>query len=315
MLYDRWQHIARTHRHELALRDCASDRAWTFADLAAETEKGSSGAEQIVFPQGHTATFILAVLRGWRENQIVCPLEPGQAPPLLGRDALPRTQADRQVSSTNKIIHQIVADMENVVATMGLRRDWPNLGVISLAHSYGFSNLVTPLLLHGIPLILAPAPLPETVRQAAAFAAHLTLPAVPAMWRAWHVANAIPPNVRLAISAGAPLPLALEQEIFAQCGLSIAHRARVGNPLPTWVEDSQLLRRQRMRRHRLRRQRNTAHRRRFRGHVHAERGVVRSRRWLSPSPQPRRGGRVFRRWKFGDGRWWKFLPQLPTPNS
>src|SRR5437879_1003240 len=57
---------------------------------------------------------------------------------------------------------QLAADAENVVATMGLRRDWPNLGVISLAHSYGFSNLIMPLLLHGIPLILAPAPLPET---------------------------------------------------------------------------------------------------------------------------------------------------------
>ena len=53
-----------------------------------------------------------------------------------------------------------MADAENIVATMGLRPDWPNLGVISLAHSYGFSNLVLPLLLHGIPLILAPVPLP-----------------------------------------------------------------------------------------------------------------------------------------------------------
>ena len=50
---------------------------------------------------------------------------------------------------------------------MGLRADWPNLGVISLAHSYGFSNLILPLLLHGIPLILAPAPLPEIIRRAA----------------------------------------------------------------------------------------------------------------------------------------------------
>lgn len=104
---------------------------------------------------------------------------------------------------------------------MGLRSDWPNLGVISLAHSYGFSNLVTPLLLHGIPLILVPAPLPETVRQAAARADHITLPAVPAMWRAWHSADAIPPNVRLAISAGAPLPLDLERSIFEQKSLKI----------------------------------------------------------------------------------------------
>jgi acyl-coenzyme A synthetase/AMP-(fatty) acid ligase len=41
------------------------------------------------------------------------------------------------------------------------------------------------------------------------------------MWRAWHDANAIPPNVRLAISAGAPLPASLEQTIFAARGVKI----------------------------------------------------------------------------------------------
>jgi acyl-coenzyme A synthetase/AMP-(fatty) acid ligase len=116
---------------------------------------------------------------------------------------------------------QLVADAENIVATMGLRSDWPNLGVISMAHSYGFSNLVLPLLLHGIPLIICPSPLPEAVRRAAVGASALTLPAVPAMWRAWHDANAIPPNVRLAISAGAPLPASLEQTIFAARGVKI----------------------------------------------------------------------------------------------
>jgi acyl-coenzyme A synthetase/AMP-(fatty) acid ligase len=114
-----------------------------------------------------------------------------------------------------------MADAENIVATMGLRADWPNLGVISLAHSYGFSNLILPLLLHGIPLILAPAPLPEIIRRAAETEKSLTLAAVPAMWRAWHEAKAIPKNVRLAISAGAPLPLNLEHEIFKACGIKI----------------------------------------------------------------------------------------------
>jgi acyl-coenzyme A synthetase/AMP-(fatty) acid ligase len=49
----------------------------------------------------------------------------------------------------------------------------------------------------------------------------VTLPAVPALWRAWHEAGAVPANVRLAISAGAPLPLALEQAVFAKTGLKI----------------------------------------------------------------------------------------------
>jgi acyl-coenzyme A synthetase/AMP-(fatty) acid ligase len=41
------------------------------------------------------------------------------------------------------------------------------------------------------------------------------------MWRAWHEAGAIPAGVRLAISAGAPLPLALEAAVFAARGLKI----------------------------------------------------------------------------------------------
>jgi long-chain acyl-CoA synthetase len=81
--------------------------------------------------------------------------------------------------------------------------------------------LILPLLLHGIPLILAPAPLPEIIRRAAEVERFITLPAVPAMWRAWHAASAIPQNVRLAISAGAPLPVNLEQEVFKSCGLKI----------------------------------------------------------------------------------------------
>jgi len=104
---------------------------------------------------------------------------------------------------------------------MGLRPDWPNLGVISLAHSYGFSNLVLPLLLHGIPLILAPSPLPEAVRQAAASETALTLPAVPALWSAWHQAGNLPRQVRLAISAGAPLPAVLEREVMRASGVKI----------------------------------------------------------------------------------------------
>ena len=51
--------------------------------------------------------------------------------------------------------------------------------------------------------------------------APLTLPAVPALWRTWHEANAIPRTVRLAISAGAPLPIATESGIFAASGLKV----------------------------------------------------------------------------------------------
>lgn len=84
-----------------------------------------------------------------------------------------------------------------------------------------FSNLVLPLLLHGIPLFLAPSPLPVALRCATHADWNLTVAGVPALWHAWHKAGAILSNVRLAISAGAPLPLALEQDVFNEHGVKI----------------------------------------------------------------------------------------------
>jgi acyl-CoA synthetase (AMP-forming)/AMP-acid ligase II len=116
---------------------------------------------------------------------------------------------------------QLAADAENISQTMGLRRDWPNLGCISLAHSYGFSNLVLPLLLQGIPLVLTGSSLPEGVRHAAETGPAFTLAGVPMLWRTWLEAEAIKDSIRLAISAGAPLPLSLEQQVYGKHGLKI----------------------------------------------------------------------------------------------
>jgi len=226
MLYERWREIALKSRNEIALRDFASGKYWTFSQLFAEGEKRAAGGG-FIFPQGHSPEFIFDLLAAWRENKMVCPLEPGQAPPQIFKPPKHGVHLKCTSATTGAprlvvfAAEQLQADAENIVATMGLRPDWPNLGVISLAHSYGFSNLVLPLLLHGVPLILAPAPLPEIIRRVSENKTALTLAAVPVMWRAWHEANAIPQKVRLAISAGAPLPLNLEKEVFKAGGLKI----------------------------------------------------------------------------------------------
>ena len=227
MLYEQWRKIAVEQRNEIALHDFSSGRRWTFTELFLLGENQPAGPAGTIFPQGHSPQFILDLLAAWRENKLTCPLETGQLPPAItGVPAicvhLKTTSgtggATRFVALTAE---QLAADAEHIVTTMGLRTEWPNLGVISLAHSYGFSNLVLPLLLHGIPLTLMAAPLPEILRRAAAGETGITLAAVPAMWRAWHEAGAIPANARRAISAGAPLSLALERAVFEAHGLKI----------------------------------------------------------------------------------------------
>src|SRR5579859_3985270 len=174
MLYDRWRRLAHAHPQRLALLDNASARRWTFGELFQAGENGADPEEAIAFPHGGSAEFIISVLAAWRCGRVVCPLEPGQLRPVISH-SLPAGIVHLKMTSatTGKprlvafTATQLAADPENIVRTMGLRLDWPNLGVISLAHSYGFSNLVLPLLLHGIPLILVGSALPEALRAAA----------------------------------------------------------------------------------------------------------------------------------------------------
>jgi long-subunit acyl-CoA synthetase (AMP-forming) len=227
MLYERWRQVAQDFKNEIALHDVASGDSWTFARLAKVVESCDRPNQNIVFPKSITPEFIFSVLQAWRFKKTVCPLDSGQTPPSftqLPAEIVHLKMTSASTGATRVIAfkaEQLCADADNIVETMKLRRNEPNLGVISLAHSYGFSNLVLPLLLHGIPLALANSTLPEALRRAAKKFESITLPAVPALWRAWYEADAIPKNVRLAISAGATLPLALEKQIFEGVGIKI----------------------------------------------------------------------------------------------
>ncbi len=227
MLYDHWRRVAKEFASELALHDTSDGTRWSFGQLADEAERGDTRSP-MVFPTGNGPEFILSLLRAWRCGIVACPLEPGQPPPELDQlppDSIVHLKTTSATTGDPRLVafteSQIAADPANLVPAMGMRRDWPNLAAISLCHSYGFSNLVLPLLLHGIPLILVKSALPEALMRAASTTAAATLAGVPALWKTWDEANAIPANIRLAISAGAPLPLSLEREIYRKHGVKI----------------------------------------------------------------------------------------------
>jgi long-chain acyl-CoA synthetase len=227
LLYDLWQNTVRAQPNALALRDLASGQDWTFSELHQSASAISLPPDPVICPEGLKPSFVFTLLAAWRSGRVVCPLDPGQAPPCLshvppGCVHLKLTSAS---TGSSRLIgftaSQLAADVENIVITMGLRPDWPNLAVISLAHSYGFSSLILPMVLHGIPLILCPTALPEVVNRSIRELGAITLPAVPALWRAWLEAGAIQSAIRLAISAGAPLPLPLELAIHQNHGLKV----------------------------------------------------------------------------------------------
>lgn len=228
MLYGRWRQVACEWSDQIALVDLDAGREWTFGGLDAFIENDRADEDGgVCFPRGNRAEFIFEVLRGWRFGRVVCPLELDQPPVEVSEvpegcvhlKCTSATTGPRRMIAFNS--EQLGADAANIVGTMGLRREWPNLGVISLAHSYGFSNLVLPLLLHGIPLYLANSAFPDVMRRAAGMLRQMTVPAVPALWRAWVEAGVLGREVKLAISAGAPLGLEIEREAFERCDVKI----------------------------------------------------------------------------------------------
>ena len=80
MLYERWQQVVEERQNEIALRDLASGRCWTFSELRKEAEIPQVEKPSMIYPQGNSPEFILAVLRAWRGGIVVCPLDSHHQP-------------------------------------------------------------------------------------------------------------------------------------------------------------------------------------------------------------------------------------------
>src|SRR5437588_3412263 len=141
MLYEKWREIAQEHRNQMALCEPGTGRRWTFAQLAQQSEQIDSAPAGVYYPKGIDADFVFAVLQAWRAQRVVCPLEGDQNPVALS--GLPEGIVHLKTTSAStgepRVVAftpaQLMADAENIVQTMGLRPEWPNLGAISLAHS------------------------------------------------------------------------------------------------------------------------------------------------------------------------------------
>jgi len=104
---------------------------------------------------------------------------------------------------------QMLADSRQIRRTMALTGRDLNYAVIPLGHSYGLGNLTLPLLAHGVAMAVGSVPLPHVIAGDFARWRPTVLPAVPTIFRGLaesSVAAAALRSLRLAISAGAPLP-------------------------------------------------------------------------------------------------------------
>jgi long-chain acyl-CoA synthetase len=118
---------------------------------------------------------------------------------------------------------QLLADCRNICQTMGLRPGDLNFGVISFSHSYGFSNLITPLLYQGTRLICSTDRMPRAVHDRLQTSGATVFPATPALFQALSSLSDIrrPDRIRLCISAGAPLAAEVARQFHRSFGLKI----------------------------------------------------------------------------------------------
>src|SRR2546423_1787728 len=95
--------------------------------------------------------------------------------------------------------------------------------VIPLSHSYGFSNLVTPLLVRGVPMVLSRDRMPRAVLDGLARPSTTVFAGMPVFYQAFCEMETMPalPKLRLCISAGAPLPLEVARKFREKFGQTI----------------------------------------------------------------------------------------------
>ncbi|MEA2235717.1 MAG: long-chain acyl-CoA synthetase [Thermoanaerobaculia bacterium] len=116
----------------------------------------------------------------------------------------------------------LLADCLNICATMGIQPGDVNLGAIPMSHSYGFSNLVTPLLVQGTAIVISNDYLPQSVMNLCNRFACTVAPLIPMVFD--HLVAAAAgefSSVRTFLSAGAPLPAVVSRKFRERFGMPI----------------------------------------------------------------------------------------------
>ena len=118
---------------------------------------------------------------------------------------------------------QLFSDCRNICSSMGLLTEDVNFGAIPFAHSYGFSNLVTPLLYQGTRFVCSRDRLPRAIYRHIEESEATVLPATPAIFQALSSLNDCDRlgAIRICISAGAPLSAETVQQFYRRYKLSI----------------------------------------------------------------------------------------------
>jgi len=145
----------------------------------------------------------------WREN-----------PPNLLKLTSGTTATPRAIRFRSE---QLLADCNQICDTMGISDIDLNFGVIPISHSYGFSNLLTPLIARAVPMVISRDRTPRAILGDLARSNATVFPGMPVFYQAFCEMEHVPmlPKLSLCISAAAPLPVATAKRFQEKFNLPI----------------------------------------------------------------------------------------------
>jgi long-chain acyl-CoA synthetase len=189
----------RRHLVVLALEQSISDR-----QCDAALEICAARAVVSAAPSGNSPTVFRLKTAGATANW-------GEHSPSLLKLTSGTTAAPRAIRFRSE---HLLADCYQICDTMGISDPDLNFGVIPISHSYGFNNLLTPLIARGVPMVLSRDRLPRAVLADLASTNATVFAGMPVFYQAFCEMEDIPvlSKLRLCISAGAPLAAAVAEQ-------------------------------------------------------------------------------------------------------
>jgi len=259
-LLESWNRTVRTLPESPALIDAAAGRVWTRRELDAlagdwrARHPAQLAGRAVVFAEPNGPGWLQVFLGLLKSGAVAVALDPGEPPGALRRAAAsagagflwsasqletlgnrrPFRDGRRLVKFTSGSAgvpralaftdRQMLADGRQICATMDIRPEDLNLGLIPFGHSYGLGNLVVPLLTQGTAIVCGDSLMPQALAATVEKWRPTVFPAVPTLLRAL-VETSIAPaqfgSLRTVISAGAPLAPRIAQVFHERFGLKI----------------------------------------------------------------------------------------------
>ncbi len=244
LLLQAWKKTLAAAPRAPALIEAASGRVWTRRELDRASDAWLArhpldfAGRVVLFSETNGPQWLVLLLALVKARAVVAPLDPGEPPARQHATALSLRASyrwtgqvletlprGRSFSDRRRIIKltsgsagkpralaftdaQMLADGRNVCSGMRISSSDFNYALIPFGHSYGWGNLVIPLLAQGTAIVCGSAALPHVIAAEIARFRPTVFPAVPALLRSLIDADIAPASLtslRTVISAGAPL--------------------------------------------------------------------------------------------------------------